>query len=179
MKLLIIYGPQGVGKLTVANKIAKLTGFKVFHNHLTFDAVKDIFEVGSSGFWSLIDRMRCLVIEEAARKNIDIIFTGCYTGNKSDIKYFKKFKALVEKQGGKTLFVQLICDKCLLFKRIKGKSRERYGKIRHACTLRENLKKHDFFQQFPFAKSLVINNDKLSAKKAALHIIKHFKLKEK
>jgi len=35
MKLVFIYGPPAVGKLTVANALAKVTGFKVFHNHLT------------------------------------------------------------------------------------------------------------------------------------------------
>ena len=35
MKLLFIHGSPAVGKLTVANEIAKLTGFKVFHNHLS------------------------------------------------------------------------------------------------------------------------------------------------
>lgn len=29
MKLLFLYGPPAVGKLTVANEISKLTGFKV------------------------------------------------------------------------------------------------------------------------------------------------------
>ncbi|MGI8542838.1 MAG: hypothetical protein ACR2MD_05085 [Aridibacter sp.] len=34
MKLIFIYGSPAVGKLTVANEIAKRTCFKVFHNHL-------------------------------------------------------------------------------------------------------------------------------------------------
>jgi len=39
MELLFIYGPAAVGKLTVARELAKLTGFRLFHNHLTVDAV--------------------------------------------------------------------------------------------------------------------------------------------
>jgi replication-associated recombination protein RarA len=34
MKLLL-YGPPAVGKLTIAKEIARLTGFKVAHAHLT------------------------------------------------------------------------------------------------------------------------------------------------
>ena len=34
MKLVFIYGPPAVGKLTVAKELAALTGFKVFHNQV-------------------------------------------------------------------------------------------------------------------------------------------------
>ena len=37
MKLIFLHGLPGVGKLTVAREFAKLTGFKVFHNHLAVD----------------------------------------------------------------------------------------------------------------------------------------------
>ena len=39
MKLVILYGPPGVGKLTVGRELAARTGFKLFHNHLTVDLV--------------------------------------------------------------------------------------------------------------------------------------------
>lgn len=58
MKLILIYGSPAVGKLTTANEIAKLTGFKVFHNHLTIDAVKPVFEFGSKSFWKLVHLFR-------------------------------------------------------------------------------------------------------------------------
>jgi replication-associated recombination protein RarA len=39
MKLILLYGPPAVGKLTIAKEIARLTGFKLFHAHLTSDLV--------------------------------------------------------------------------------------------------------------------------------------------
>ncbi|MBD0327065.1 MAG: AAA family ATPase, partial [Pyrinomonadaceae bacterium] len=47
MKLIFLHGLPGVGKLTVARELAKLTGFKVFHNHLAVDLVESLFEFGS------------------------------------------------------------------------------------------------------------------------------------
>ena len=43
MKLILLYGPPAVGKLTIAKEIARLTGFKLFHAHLTSDLVEAIF----------------------------------------------------------------------------------------------------------------------------------------
>lgn len=44
MKLIIIFGPHAVGKMTVGQELAKLTGLKLFHNHMTIDIVSDLFE---------------------------------------------------------------------------------------------------------------------------------------
>jgi tRNA uridine 5-carbamoylmethylation protein Kti12 len=35
VKLIFISGMPAVGKLTVAQELAKLTGYRPFHNHLT------------------------------------------------------------------------------------------------------------------------------------------------
>ncbi|GGA15578.1 hypothetical protein GCM10008018_70410 [Paenibacillus marchantiophytorum] len=35
MKLIIIFGPQAVGKMTVGHELEKVTGMTVFHNHMT------------------------------------------------------------------------------------------------------------------------------------------------
>lgn len=43
MKLVIIFGPHAVGKMTVGQELAKLTGLKLFHNHMTIDIVSDLF----------------------------------------------------------------------------------------------------------------------------------------
>ena len=42
MKLLIIYGPPAVGKLTTAKKLSEITGYCAFHSHLAIDLVSSI-----------------------------------------------------------------------------------------------------------------------------------------
>jgi hypothetical protein len=44
MKIIIIIGPQAVGKMTVGQELEKLTGLKLFHNHLVIDLVANFFE---------------------------------------------------------------------------------------------------------------------------------------
>lgn len=39
MKLVIITGPHAVGKMTVGQELERLTGLKLFHNHMTIDIV--------------------------------------------------------------------------------------------------------------------------------------------
>lgn len=46
MKLVIITGPQAVGKMTVGQELEKLTDLKLFHNHMTID----LANCPSSGF---------------------------------------------------------------------------------------------------------------------------------
>lgn len=48
MQLVFLYGPPGVGKLTVARDLAGLTNFKVFHNHLTISLALSVFPFGSA-----------------------------------------------------------------------------------------------------------------------------------
>ena len=50
MRLVFLYGPPAVGKLTVAKALARLTGYKVFHNHLTIDLVASILDWGTGPF---------------------------------------------------------------------------------------------------------------------------------
>ena len=39
LKFVTIIGPQAVGKMTVGQELAKITGLKLFHNHMTIELV--------------------------------------------------------------------------------------------------------------------------------------------
>ena len=43
MKLVILYGPPAVGKLSIAQALAARTGFRVLHNHLLMDLSHALF----------------------------------------------------------------------------------------------------------------------------------------
>lgn len=76
MKVVLLYGPPAAGKLTVAEELEKLTGFKLFHNHLTVNPVHALSEFGSRIHpRSALDPSRALSIDntevpaaEAARR---------------------------------------------------------------------------------------------------------------
>ncbi len=69
MKLIFLHGMPGVGKLTVATELAKLTGFKLFHNHLTVDLVTSLFEFGSQPFIELRERIWLDTFAQAPPQN--------------------------------------------------------------------------------------------------------------
>ena len=66
MKLIFIYGAAAVGKLTVARELARLTGFRLFHNHLTVDLVSAVFDFGTEPFVKLREQIWLKVFREAA-----------------------------------------------------------------------------------------------------------------
>ncbi len=37
MKFVLLFGPQAVGKMTIGYELEKLTGLKLFHNHMTLE----------------------------------------------------------------------------------------------------------------------------------------------
>lgn len=49
-RVIILYGPPGVGKLTVGQALAKKTDLKLFHVHLLADLVSSLFDTGTKNF---------------------------------------------------------------------------------------------------------------------------------
>ena len=176
MKLVIIYGPPAVGKLTVAKELAKLTKFKIFHNHLTVDLLNSLFKFGSDSFFKFSDKIRTEMLEEAAKQGINgVILTFCY-GYPDDNAWIKKLISKIEKQKSKIYFVHLYADKKELHKRVKHLSRGDYDKVKTTKGLNESLKRWDFFTPMPFVKSLSIDNTTLKPIKVAQTIKKYYKL---
>ena len=58
MKLVIIFGPQAVGKMTVGEELSEQTGLKLFHNHMTIDLVSNFFGYGSESGQRLVKLFR-------------------------------------------------------------------------------------------------------------------------
>jgi Helix-hairpin-helix containing domain len=79
MRLVFLYGPHVVSKLSVARELAARTGFKLLHNHLTIDLVASVFPFGSAQYKRLITRFRRDLIAESAREGVDLIFTFVYS----------------------------------------------------------------------------------------------------
>ena len=176
MKFVVICGPPAVGKLTVSKELAKMTGFKIFHNHLAFDLVHSLFEFDKGVFWKLITKVKILVIEAAAKEKSvkGIIYTFCY--EPGDDKNIRKLENMLKKHGAKVYYIHLMTDKQTLYKRVKHASRKNFEKIKTIKTLNQAFKKWRLFNVPPFEPLLRIDNTKLSAKKTALMIKKFYKL---
>lgn len=175
MKLILLYGSPAVGKLTVANEIARKTDYKVFHNHLTIDAIEPIFEFGTPSFWNLVHLFRIETVAEAARAGQNLIYTFCYAKD-SDDEHVRLVTKTVEENGGEINFVLLVAEKSEIEKRVLAESRKQYGKAKDLKTLREIWEKYDLFSSVPGRESLIIDNTNLSAEETAAKIIEGCRL---
>jgi hypothetical protein len=175
MKLIIIHGPPAAGKLTVANEVARRTGFKVFHNHLSIDCVRPVFDFGTKPFGRLIELIRVETIAEAARENVDMIHTFVYAKGPDD-EHFAKLVAAAEENGGKVCLVLLSCEPEVGRLRVTSESRSRMGKVATPEMLDSLHQKYDLLSPLDGRGTLVIDNSNLSATDAAEKIIGHFEL---
>lgn len=171
MELIVLYGPPGVGKLTVANEIAAINGYKVFHNHLTVDLVHSVFEFGTPDFNRLSTKFRLEMFEEAAKANVaGLIFTLVYAAG-SDDGFIQQIIDGLKPYDAQIKFVLLTCKTETLLHRAKNESRLRYGKLRNPEFIKEFMRQEEFCRPIPHAPSLIIDNTDVSPTDAASEII--------
>jgi tRNA uridine 5-carbamoylmethylation protein Kti12 len=178
LKLIFIYGPPSVGKLSVAKELARLTGFKLFHNHVSIEFVKSIFEFGSPAFWRLGDKYRREMLEEAAKAGISTIFTLVYARGVDDA-FVKDILRRVQRHDGKVCFVRLHCDPEILIRRVRNRSRRNYSKVRSKSALAHMFKTYKMTEAVPFVKSLSIDTGVKTPIQAARLISRFYKLPKK
>ena len=137
MKLIFLHGLPGVGKLTVARELASLTGFKLFHNHLTVDLVASVFDFGSEPFLELREQIWLEVFRQPVEKDLTgLIFTFAYDSTVRD-SFIGKTQSIVENGGGEVLFVELTCSREELERRLTSPSRQEFGKLTSLKLFRE------------------------------------------
>ncbi len=175
MKLVYIYGPPAAGKYTVASEVARLTGFRLFHNHLTIDAVQPVFDFGTATFWRLVFQFREAVIEAAAQDGVDLIYTSVY-GHPDDLPLVNRRFGLVESAGGEVCLVRLSCDIDVLETRLPSSSRADMRKLTDVEVFRASQTAKDIFSPIPGRSSLTIDTTRLSPNDAAMRIIRHYTL---
>ncbi len=128
MKLIFLHGPPAVGKLTIARALAALTGFRLFHNHLTVDLVSSLFPFGSEPFILLREQIWLAAFAEAARNNVSLIFT--FNPERTVRESFvQETIDVVEAAGGRIDFVELTCAEEELERRMEDAARKEFGKL--------------------------------------------------
>ncbi|TMI66797.1 hypothetical protein E6H16_04805 [Candidatus Bathyarchaeota archaeon] len=175
VRLVFIYGPPAVGKLTVAIELSKQTGFKLYHNHVSIDFVKSIFQFGTPVYERLVDKYRREMLEEAAKENVDIIFTFVY-GKGEDDEFVKDIIRRVVSHNGEVLFVRLHCSLEELARRVVVKSRRSQGKLASKRDLDSLFKEFDLLSEVPSVESLSIDTSRNSPQKVARLIVRHYEL---
>ena len=170
-RLIFIYGPPAVGKLTVAKALSEKLGFRILHNHVTIDAVGAVFDFGTDAFWAVVGRLREDLIATAAREHVDLIYT--YVFAPSDEPIVADIVEAYEREDGSVTFVQLMASREELLRRVSDEGRARHGKLTEPEVLLRLLDEHDLFQPVAVRPSLRLDLERLSADQAATRIAEY------
>ncbi|OBR65895.1 shikimate kinase [Paenibacillus oryzae] len=184
MNFILIVGPQAVGKMTVGQRLAEKTNYKLFHNHVSIDFVSPYFDYGSPSGKRLVNLIRHEMFEEVAGSDMEgFIFTFVWAFDlQSDWDYVEQVSKQFESRGGTVYLVELEAD---VGERIKRNTSE--NRLIHKPTKRNVQKsQHDLVQshetyrlnslpgEISAKHYFRINNTNLNPDKAADMIIKHF-----
>jgi len=176
MKLVFIYGHPGSGKLTVAKELAKLTGMRLFHNHLTVDLVASMFEFGTKPFRELRERIWLDSFRTASKEKVPgLIFTFVFENTVS--KGFVEDIRNILSDEDQILFIELSCKLDELKRRVELPSRKKYGKLSCSKRLGELIKGKSCFSPKLAQPVFRIDNTHMSAKTVAKEIREHFNLR--
>ncbi|MYL50014.1 AAA family ATPase [Halobacillus litoralis] len=111
MKLVLLFGPQAVGKMTVGQELEKLTELKLFHNHMTIELLQPFFGF-SDEMWRLSQLFREEIFRTYAESDqYGMIFTFIWAFNKQeDWDFVETMIDIFEQEGGDVYFVELQAD---------------------------------------------------------------------
>ena len=172
--LVYLYGPPAAGKLTIAERLAERTGWRLFHNHLTVNAIAPVFEFRSPPFTEVLHRLRLDVFATAARSGVGLIFTNSSAWGGQDararfVTFADSAARVVAENGGTTRFVQITAPLTVLESRVADASRRAHGKLADLQRLRDLLATHDAAPLHP--DDLIVNSGDLTPEEAADRIV--------
>ncbi|MFC4560148.1 AAA family ATPase [Virgibacillus kekensis] len=179
MKFVLIFGPQAVGKMTVGQELAKITGLKLLHNHMTIDLVEPFFGF-TPEMWRLSSLFRREIFKTFAASDQDgMIFTYVWAFNHTeDWEAVDKMTGVFRDQGADIFFVELEADVNERVKRNKSANRleNKPTKRNVEYSERELLSSMDTMRlnshkgEIEEKNYMRINNTKLTAEEVALRI---------
>ena len=139
MKLIFLHGPPASGKYTIAKGLQERWGVLNFHNHLTVDVARSLFDFGTPEFWDLTHKLRLVALEaKAGDKEANVVFTNCYSRPHDDASV-AALEEVVASQGGDFVPVYLECGVGELHRRIGNPARVSMDKLHTADGLEQFL----------------------------------------
>ena len=181
MKLVLIYGGQAVGKMTVGQELTKITDLKLFHNHMSIEPFIEIF--GNRNGQVVKDFRESVFKNFAKTDNYGLIFTFVWDlDSKDDWKYMKHLQKIFKKAD--IYYVELVSPLEVRLERNKTENRLKNKASKRDVQASENRildekDKHrvvSFDGEIKYKNYIKIDNSKLSAEETAKIIKDKFNL---
>ena len=176
-------GNAAVGKMTVGQELMKITGLRLFHNHMTIEPVLEIFGEFNG---EAIRRFRQVVFEEFAKTdNYGMIFTYMWAfDQQSDWDYIEYVKSIFEPYGTEFYYVELVASKEARLERnisenrLKNKASKRDIETSNRRLLNDDsrYRLESREGEIPFENYMKIDNTNLSPTETAKMIKERFSL---
>jgi shikimate kinase len=183
LKLLFLIGDAAVGKMTVGQEIMKLTGLRLFHNHMTIEPVIEIFGYYES---KTISKLREVIFEEFTKSNNEgLIFTYMWAfDQQSDWDYIQHVTDMFEEQGADVYYVELVAPQEIRLERNQTENRlKNKASKRNLAFSEQNLLNSDekyrmesFENEIPYKNYIKIYNNDLEPEIVAKMIQDRFSL---
>ena len=189
--LVIIVGPHAVGKMTVGQELAKITGLRLFHNHMSIELARKLFSrsTESKAFNELNGAIRQKVFDLFAEGDFPgLIFTFMLAFDlPSDLEYLRRLIAQFSKNGANCCVVELCAD--FDVRRVRNKSENRLlhkeskrdleasDAEMKATSAKYRLNSYDG-EELPFANYYKIDNTDLPPETVAEMIRSHFAIEK-
>lgn len=112
--LIVITGPPASGKAAIGTALAELTGFSLFHNHMTGEPVAALFGWGTKSYSQVATELRLFLFARALELQTPkgIIFTFVWAFNlASDNQFVADIVTLFQSKGRQVRFVELLASR--------------------------------------------------------------------
>ena len=174
MKLVFLIGSGAVGKMTVGQELMKLTGLRLFHNHMTIEPVIALFGNYNG---KVVNGIREIIFREfAASDQPGMIFTYMWAfDQQQDWDYIEHVKDIFAPYGTEFYYVELVAPQAIRLARNATENRimNKPSKADVEAS-NERLKQEDAQYrlvshegEIPFDNYLRIDNSSLSPEEAA------------
>jgi len=185
--LVIICGAPASGKMTIGQEVQRLTGYKLFYNHMSIKLVNQFFDFGSSHFNKLDKSIRFDIFKEIAKSEIKgLVFTIVWAFNETeDEEYIDEINEVFKDRALKTCIVELNCGLEERLKRNKTENRLEHKPSKRDVEFSDKLllNEEKLYRtishegEFPNKEIFKIDNTFLSAKQVAEIIVEKYNLK--
>ncbi|MBR7836034.1 hypothetical protein KDL01_22350 [Actinospica durhamensis] len=184
--LLFVIGPPAVGKMTVGAEIARRTGYRLLHNHMTIEPLLRLFPYDSPQFARLNVEFRIRILEEAADSDLPgLVFSYLWAFDEpEDAVAVEQYARPFRDRGARIRYLELAAEQATRLHRNVQDSRlaEKPSKQdlawshQHVLDLDAKHKMNSTHEFAGRADHLLIDNTHLSPEAVAERAVAHFGL---